>query len=143
MELFVKRGFAFIIDYLLVMIPTSLIVIVFGLIKLLLSIIPILNRLSDLIWLSSIGFLFYLLYEIIALTVFQTTVGKTLMNIKIRQNTQAKLDLGTIVLRSFVKVLFITGYFFWMIILNMLLMLGQSQHKSIHDYISGTSVWEI
>jgi uncharacterized RDD family membrane protein YckC len=142
MELFVKRGFAFIIDYLIIMLPTTIVVIVFGVIKLLLSVIPILNRLSDLIWLSSIGFLFYLLYEIIALTLFQTTIGKALMGLRIRQNDQRPLDLWTILLRSFLKVLFVTGYFFWMIIINMLIALGHNQHKSLHDLIAGTSVWE-
>jgi uncharacterized RDD family membrane protein YckC len=142
MELFVKRGFAFIIDYLIIMLPTTIVVIVFGVIKLLLSIIPILNRLSDLIWLSSIGFLFYLLYEVIALTLFQTTIGKALMGLRIRQNDQQPLELWTILLRSFLKVLFVTGYFFWMIIINMLIALGHNQHKSLHDLIAGTSVWE-
>lgn len=142
MELFVKRGFAFIIDYLFVMIPTALFVIVFGLIKLILSVIPILNVLSDFIWLSSIGFVFYLLYEIISLAVFQTTIGKALMRLKIKQKDSKRLDGWTIVLRSLIKVASITGYLFWVIIINMLLILGKNEHRSIHDWIAGTSVWE-
>ncbi len=142
MELFVKRGFAFIIDYLFVMIPTALFVIVFGLIKLILSVIPILNVLSDFIWLSSIGFVFYLLYEIISLAVFQTTIGKALMRLKIKQKDSKRLDGWTIVLRSLIKVASITGYLLWVIIINMLLILGKNEHRSIHDWIAGTSVWE-
>jgi|SRR5690554_4327165 len=142
MELFIKRGLAFLIDYCIVLIPTSILMLVFGVVKLVLSILPILNVLSDFIWLSSIAFVIYVVYEIFCLSFFSRTIGKTIMGLRIKQNDSYHLDFVTILMRSFIKVFFVSGYFVWVVILNMLFVLGQNQHRSIHDWIAGTSVWE-
>lgn len=142
MELFIKRGLAFIIDYLIVIIPSSIIMLAFGIVKSILSILPVLSFLSDFIWLSAISFIIYAAYEIVCLTVFSRTIGKLLMGLRIKQNNSYHLDFYTILIRSFVKIFFITGYFIWVVIINMLFVLGQNQHRSIHDWIAGTSVWE-
>ena len=142
MELFIKRGLAFLIDYCIVLIPTSILMLVFRVVKLVLSILPILNVLSDFIWLSSIAFVIYVVYEIFCLSFFSRTIGKTIMGLRIKQNDSYHLDFVTILMRSFIKVFFVSGYFVWVVILNMLFVLGQNQHRSIHDWIAGTSVWE-
>ena len=64
------------------------------------------------------------------------------MGLRIKQNDSYHLDFVTILMRSFIKVFFVSGYFVWVVILNMLFVLGQNQHRSIHDWIAGTSVWE-
>lgn len=142
MNLFIKRGLAFIIDYMIVLLPTSLLMLVFGIIKLLISIIPILGRLSGFIWLSGISFTIYLIYESVSLMLFSKTVGKMIMGIQVRKANGGYLDFLTILIRSVFKILFVSGYLVWMIIINMLLVLGQDEHKSVHDWIAGTSVWE-
>lgn len=141
MELFIKRGLAFIIDYMIVIIPASILMLAFGIVKLILSILPILNVLSDFIWLSAIAFFIYVVYEVVCLTLFSRTIGKMIMGLRIKQNNSYELDFITILIRSIVKVLFISGYFIWIVIINMLFVLGKNQHRSIHDWIAGTSVW--
>ncbi len=142
MELFIKRGLAFIIDYILIMIPTSIVLLAFGIVKLVLSVLPFLNVLSDFIWLSAISFVIYVLYEVICLSIFSRTIGKAIFGLRIKQNNSYHLDLSTILIRSVAKIFFVSGYFVWVVIINMLFVLGQNQHRSIHDWIAGTSVWE-
>lgn len=142
MELFIKRGFAFLIDYFIILIPTTILITVFGMIKIILKILPILNVLSDYIWLSSIAFVIYVFYEMICLSLFSRTIGKMVMGLKIKKTNQANLDFVSIVIRSFVKVFSISGYFVWVIIINLLFVLGENQHRSIHDLLAGTSVWQ-
>lgn len=142
MSLFIKRGIAFLIDYMIILIPTSLLMLFFGIIKLLISIIPLLGKLSSFIWLSGIAFTVYLVYETICLVLFSKTLGKMIMGISVRKANGGYLDFLTILIRSFFKILFVSGYLIWMIIINMLLVLGQDEHKSVHDWIAGTSVWE-
>lgn len=142
MELFIKRGFAFLIDYFIILIPTTILITVFGMIKIILKILPILNVLSDYIWLSSIAFVIYVFYEMICLSLFSRTIGKMVMGLKIKKTNQANLDFVSIVIRSFVKVFSISGYFVWVIIINLLFVLGENQHRSIHDLLAGTLVWQ-
>ncbi len=142
MELFIKRGLAFIIDYLIVIIPSSILMLAFGIVKMILAVIPILNVLSDFIWLSAIIFVIYVVYEVVCLTVFSRTVGKMIMGLRIKKENSYYLDFYTVLIRSSIKSFFISGYFIWVVIINMLFVLGQNQHRSIHDWIAGTSVWE-
>lgn len=142
MELFIKRGFAFLIDYFIILIPTTILITVFGIIKIILKILPILNVLSDYIWLSAIAFVIYVFYEMICLSLFSRTIGKMVMGLKIKKTNQDNLDFVSIVIRSFVKVFSISGYFVWVIIINLLFVLGENQHRSIHDLLAGTSVWQ-
>ncbi len=142
MELFIKRGFAFLIDYFIILIPTTILITVFGMIKIILKILPILNVLSDYIWLSAIAFVIYVFYEMVCLSLFSRTIGKMVMGLKIKKTNQDNLDFVSIVIRSFVKVFSISGYFVWVIIINLLFVLGENQHRSIHDLLAGTSVWQ-
>lgn len=142
MELFIKRGFAFLIDYFIILIPTTILITVFGIIKIILKILPILNVLSDYIWLSAIAFVIYVFYEMVCLSLFSRTIGKMVMGLKIKKTNQDNLDFVSIVIRSFVKVFSISGYFVWVIIINLLFVLGENQHRSIHDLLAGTSVWQ-
>lgn len=142
MELFIKRGIAFLIDYVIILIPTSIVVLVFGIIKWLISILPILGGLSEFIWLSGISFSIYLLYEVVSLSLFSSTFGKMLVGLKVRKSNGDRMDFLTILMRSVFKLLFVSGYLVWMIIINMLLVLGHDEHKSVHDWIAGTSIWK-
>lgn len=142
MELFIKRGFAFLIDYFIILIPTTILITVFGMIKIILKILPILNVLSDYIWLSAIAFVIYVFYEMVCLSLFSRTIGKMVMGLKIKKTNQDNLDFVSIVIRSFVKVFSISGYFVWVIIINLLFVLGENQHRSIHDLLAGTLVWQ-
>ena len=141
MELFIKRGIAFLIDYMVMLLPTSIVILFFGVIKWLISILPILGGLSDFIWLAGISFSIYLFYEVISLALFSRTFGKMVVGLKIKKANGERLDFLTILIRSVFKILFVSGYLFWMIIINMLLVLGYNEHKSVHDWIAGTSVW--
>ena len=142
MDLFIKRGIAFLIDYMIILIPTSIFILIFGIIKLLISILPILGGLSDFIWLSGISFSIYLFYEVVSLALFSKTFGKMVVGIKIKKSNGEPLDFLTILIRSVFKILFVSGYLFWMIVFNMLLVLGYNEHKSVHDLIAGTSIWK-
>ncbi len=142
MTLFIKRGFAFLIDYVIVLIPTSVLILVFGLMKLILKILPFFNALSDYIRLSAIAFVMYVFYEVVFLMLFSKTIGKMILGLKIQRMDRHKLDFVTILLRSVAKIFSITGYFVWMTIINFLLVLGNNHHRSIHDLLAGTSVWK-
>lgn len=142
MELFIKRGIAFLIDYLIILLPTSISILFFGIIKWMISILPFLGGLSDFIWLSGIAFTIYLVYEVFTLTFFSRSIGKVIMGLYVRKSNGERLDMITILIRSVFKILFVSGYLFWMIIINMLLVLGNDEHKSVHDWIAGTSIWK-
>lgn len=142
MELFIKRGIAFLIDYLIILLPTIISILFFGIIKWMISILPFLGGLSDFIWLSGIAFTIYLVYEVFTLTFFSRSIGKVIMGLYVRKSNGERLDMITILIRSVFKILFVSGYLFWMIIINMLLVLGNDEHKSVHDWIAGTSIWK-
>jgi uncharacterized RDD family membrane protein YckC len=142
MELFIKRGIAFLIDYMIILLPTGISILFFGIIKWMISVLPFLGGLSDFIWLSGLSFVIYLMYEVFCLMFFSRTLGKIVMGLYVRKNSGESLDFLTILIRSVFKTLFVSGYLFWMIIINMLLVLGQDEHKSVHDWIAGTSIWK-
>lgn len=142
MELFIKRGIAFLIDYAIILLPTSIAILFFGIIKWMISILPILGGLSDFIWLSGISFSIYLCYEVISLSLFSSTFGKMVVGIRVRKSNGERPDFLTILLRSVFKIMFVSGYLLWMIIINMLLVLGHDEHRSVHDWIAGTSIWK-
>ena len=83
MELFIKRAFAFIIDALIVGIPSSMVSLIFLIIRGILSYIPILNILSRFIWVSMIGFVFFLVYEVGCMILFGNTLGKKLVGLRV------------------------------------------------------------
>ena len=141
MELFIKRGLAWLIDAFIVMIPTSIVVLVFGLLKFILSLLPILSTLSNFIWLSAIGFFFYMIYEVTSLLIFQTTIGKALLKIKVRDVHGGYLEPSAIIIRSFLKVLSTSGYFAWLLLINLGVMLIKDESLSLHDYLAGSKVW--
>lgn len=143
MELFIKRVFAFIIDSLIVGIPSSIVSLVFLIIRGILSYIPILNILSRLIWVSMIGFVFFLLYEVICMSIFGNTVGKRLVGLRVLGlKKKGEVDFWAVLLRSFVKIASISGPFSFLLLVNGLIMLLRDEHKSLHDFVSETSVWE-
>lgn len=144
MELFIKRAFAFIIDALIVGIPSSMVSLIFLIIRGILSYIPILNILSRFIWVSMIGFVFFLVYEVGCMILFGNTLGKKLVGLRVLgMKKKGKVDLWSVLLRSFVKVASFSGPFSFLLIINVLIMILRDEHKSLHDYVSESSVWEI
>lgn len=141
MELLIRRAIAWFIDSLIVMIPTTIVVLVFGLLKLILSVLPILSVFSNFIWLSAFGFIFYMIYEVTSLLIFQTTIGKALVGIQVRDNQGLILEPSAILLRSFIKVLSMSGYFVWLLFINVGVMLIKDESISLHDWLAGSKVW--
>lgn len=141
MTLTLRRALGFIIDSLMVWIPLSIVAVVFFITRTILSWIPILNWFTFLFSLSSATFAFFFLYDFLSMVVFNTTIGKTAMMIKVVNEDGHPLTLGQKFLRSLLRAIQFTivGQTFWFINLGIIVLRGEQ--TSIHDLIVGTRVW--
>lgn len=143
MELLIKRIIAHFIDSVLVGIPSFVFNLIFSIFRVLLSILPFMGWLNQPFWRFQLtSTLFFVIYEIIALTVFKTTIGKSLMRLKVRT-----IDLPSsnfrLVLRSLFKALF-TNMFFWVFsLISLLIILTQDSKSSLHDRLARTEVYNV
>jgi uncharacterized RDD family membrane protein YckC len=143
MELAVKRLIAFAIDGLIISIPTLILTILFGILRLIISLIPIVRVLRGLFAISAIGITLFFFYEVICMFLFQTTVGKRIVGLEVLGlQPKGEPDIWTILLRSFVKAISITGPLAFLTVVNGIYMIVKDEHGSIHDIIAGSSVWE-
>lgn len=141
MTLTLRRALGFIIDSLMVWIPLSIVAVVFFITRTILSWIPILNWFTFLFSLSSATFVFFFLYDFLSMVVFNSTIGKTAMMIKVVNEDGHPLTLGQKFLRSLLRAIQFTivGQAFWFINLGIIVLRGEQ--TSIHDLIVGTRVW--
>ena len=143
MELLIKRIIAHLIDSVLVGIPSFVFNLIFSLFRILLSILPFMGWLNHPFWRFQLtSTVFFVIYEIIALSVFKTTIGKSLMRLKVRT-----IDLPSsnfrLVLRSLFKALF-TNMFFWIFsLISVLIILMQDSRSSLHDRLARTEVYNV
>ena len=143
MELAVKRLIAFIIDGLIISVPTLILTIVLGILRLIISLIPIIRIFRGLFAISAIGITLFFIYEVIGLYIFKTTIGKKLVGLEVLGlQPKGKTDIWTILLRSFIKAISVTGPLAFLTVINGVYMLVRDEHGSIHDVIAGSSVWE-
>ncbi len=143
MELAIKRLIAFAIDGLIISIPTLILTILFGILRLIISLIPIVRVLRGLFAISAIGITLFFFYEVICMFLFQTTVGKRIVGLEVLGlQPKGEPDIWTILLRSFVKAISITGPLAFLTVVNGIYMIVKDEHSSIHDMIAGSSVWE-
>lgn len=143
MELAIKRLIAFAIDGLIISIPTLILTIVLGILRLIISLIPIVRVLRGLFAISAIGITLFFFYEVVCMFLFQTTIGKRIVGLEVLGlQPKGEPDIWTILLRSFVKAISITGPLAFLTVVNGIYMIVKDEHGSIHDIIAGSSVWE-
>ncbi|MBS3991135.1 MAG: RDD family protein [Erysipelothrix sp.] len=141
MTLTLRRALGYIIDSMMVWIPLSIIAIVFFITRTIISWIPVLNWFTFLFSLSWISFTIFFIYDFISMLVFNTTVGKTAMLIKVVNDQGYPLDFGQKLLRSILRSLQFTfvGQAFLFINLGIIVLRGEQ--FSIHDLLVGSQVW--
>ncbi len=143
MELAVKRLIAFVIDGLIISVPTLILTVLFGILRLIISLIPVIRVIRGLFAISAIGITLFFFYEVVSLYIFQTTIGKKVVGLEVLGlQPKGEPDIWTILLRSFVKAVSITGPLAFLTVINGIYMLVRDEHGSIHDVIAGSSVWE-
>ena len=143
MELAVKRLIAFVIDGLIISVPTLILTVLFGILRLIISLIPIIRVIRGLFAISAIGITLFFIYEVVSMYIFQTTIGKKIVGLEVLGlQPKGEPDIWTILLRSFVKAVSITGPLAFLTVINGIYMLVRDEHGSIHDVIAGSSVWE-
>lgn len=143
MELAVKRLIAFIIDGLIISVPTLILTVLFGILRLIISLIPIVRVIRGFFAISFIGIFLFFIYEVVSMFLFQTTIGKKVVGLEILGlQPRGEVDIWTILLRSFVKAISISGPLAFLTVINGIYMLVKDEHGSIHDIIAGSSVWE-
>jgi uncharacterized RDD family membrane protein YckC len=143
MELAGKRLIAFIIDGLVISIPTLILTILFGILRLIISVIPIIRVFRGLFAISAIGITLFFFYEVVSMYLFQTTLGKKLVGLEVLGlRPHGEVDIWTILLRSFIKAVSISGPLAFLTVINGIYMLIRDEHGSIHDVIAGSSVWQ-
>lgn len=143
MELAVKRLIAFIIDGLIISVPTLILTVLFGILRLIISLIPIVRVIRGFFAISAIGIILFFIYEVVCMFLFQTTIGKRIVGLEVLGlQSKGEVDIWTILLRSFVKAISISGPLAFLTVINGVYMLAKDEHGSIHDIIAGSSVWE-
>ncbi len=143
MELAVKRFIAFVIDGLIISVPTLILTILFGILRLIISLIPFVRVLRGLFMISAIGIVLFFFYEVVCMFLFQSTIGKKIVGLEVLGlQPKGEPDIWTILLRSFVKAISISGPLAFLSIINVIYMIIKDEHGSIHDLVAGSSVWE-
>jgi uncharacterized RDD family membrane protein YckC len=117
--------------------------VLFGILRLIISLIPIIRVIRGLFAISAIGITLFFIYEVVSMYIFQTTIGKKVVGLEVLGlQPKGEPDIWTILLRSFIKAVSITGPLAFLTVINGIYMLVRDEHGSIHDVIAGSSVWE-
>ena len=143
MELTIKRIIAYCIDSLIVGLPSLILSLVFGFVRLILSLLPFMGFLRHPFWAFSVtSVVVYIVYESIGLIAFKTTIGKYFMNLRVRS-----IDSGVsnfrFILRTIIKAIFSQSYLFILTIISLLIMVFKDKHSSLHDILARTEVYEM
>ena len=141
MTLTLRRALGFIIDSMIVWIPLSIIAIVFFITRTVISWIPVLNWFTFLFSLSWISFVVFFLYDFLSMSVFNSTIGKTAMLVRVVNDQGLPLSFGQKLIRSILRSLQFTfvGHAFLLINLGIVVLRGEQY--SIHDLLVGSQVW--
>jgi uncharacterized RDD family membrane protein YckC len=143
MELTIKRIIAYCIDGLIVGIPSLVLSLVFGFIRLIFSLLPFMGFLRHPFWAFSVtSVVVYILYESIGLIAFKTTVGKYFMNLRVR-SIDSDVSNFRFILRTIFKALFSQSFLFILTILSLVIMVVKDKHSSLHDMLARTEVYEM
>ncbi len=143
MELTLKRIIAYCIDGLIVGLPSLLISLVLGFVRLVLSLLPFMGFLRHPFWAFSVtSVVVYIVYESIGLMVFKTTIGKYFMNLRVR-SIDGDVSNFRFILRTIVKAFFAQSYLFILTIISLLIMIFRDSHSSLHDMLARTEVYEM
>lgn len=143
MELTIKRVIAYCIDGLVVSVPSLILALMFGIMRLVFSVLPFMGFLRHPFWaFQTTTFLIFIAYESIALIAFKTTVGKYLMHIKVK-SLDYEVSNFRFILRTVFKALFAQSYLFLFTIISLLVMIFNDKHSSLHDMIARTAVYEM
>ena len=143
MELTLKRIIAYCIDGLIVGLPSLLISLVLGFVRLVLSLLPFMGFLRHPFWAFSVtSVVVYIAYESIGLMVFKTTFGKYFMNLRVR-SIDGDVSNFRFILRTIVKAFFAQSYLFILTIISLLIMIFRDSHSSLHDMLARTEVYEM
>lgn len=141
MTLTLRRVIGFGIDSLLVGIPLSVIALVFWVLRILLMWIPIFNIFSALFSIAWASFSVFFLYDFLSMLLFNTTVGKMAMRIKVVMHDGSQLTLKQKVLRSLLRALQFSFIGFGLVMINLGVVVLRGENWSLHDLIVGTQVW--
>ncbi len=141
MTLTLRRALGFIIDSMIVWIPLSIIALVFFITRTVISWIPVLNWFTFLFSLSWISFVVFFLYDFLSMMVFNSTIGKTAMLVRVVNDQGFPLSFGQKLIRSILRSLQFTivGHAFLLINLGIVVLRGEQY--SIHDLLVGSQVW--
>ena len=143
MELTIKRIIAYCIDGLIVGLPSLVISLVFGFIRLILSLLPFMGFLRHPFWAFSVtSVVVFILYESIGLIVFKTTIGKYFMNLRVR-SIDSDVSNFRFILRTIFKAIFSQSFLFILTILSLVIMVVKDKHSSLHDMLARTEVYEM
>jgi len=143
MELTIKRVIAYCIDGLVVGLPSLILSLVFGIMRIILSLLPFMGFLRHPFWaFQSTSFILFIVYESIALIAFKTTIGKYLMHIKVR-SIDSDISNFRYILRTVVKGLFAQSFLFLLSLISLFIMIFNDKHSSLHDMIARTEVYEM
>lgn len=141
MTLTLRRAIGFGIDCLIVGIPLSIIAIVFIVLRIILSWIPIFNVFAALFSVAWASFSVFFIYDFFSMVLFNTTIGKMAMNLKVITDNGQPLTITQKLVRSLLRALQFSfvGYVFIMLNLGVVVLRGE--HFSLHDVIVRTQVW--
>lgn len=143
MELTIKRIIAYCIDSLIVGLPSLILSLVFGFVRLILSLLPFMGFLRHPFWAFSMtSVVVFIVYESIGLIAFKTTIGKYFMNLRVRSIDSAVSNFRFI-LRTIIKAIFSQSYLFILTIISLLIMAFKDNHSSLHDILARTEVYEM
>lgn len=144
MQFTTRRILATLVDMIIVSIPVSIISFVFGIFEWIMSFIPVLKWFKWIFHLGSSWFVLpYCLYEIIALALFHTTIGKLLFKVAVEEdNASMHMSLTSIIIRSVVKVLSFQFCAPLFLLISLYIMI-KDPRKSLHDLAAGTTTWQM
>ncbi len=141
MELIVKRIMATIIDEGIVCIPAAMIAGILSLMNYVLSLFPFMSFIRHPVWIFQIVVsLIFIIYETISLFVFKTTIGKSLLNLKVKP-LDDQLEFWDCLSRSTIKSIGLSAPFILISIISVVYMAAGDPHSSIHDIVAKTRVW--
>lgn len=137
-KLFINRTIAVMIDSLIIGIPVFFIDLAFSLIRWIMSWLPIIHHFRFLFSTSFLFVIVYALYEAIMVYFASGTIGKMIMKLDIEKEN-GRMSFSDCLIRGLIKAF---SLHVWIIGAVSAVMALSDSHSSLHDRISGTSVWE-
>ncbi len=136
-----NRLLAAMIDLILVGVPVYVIKMIFSFLGWFISWIPVLRWFGWLFYTGYLMFFAYAAYEIIMMEVFQTTVGKKIMGVRVQSQNGLPLTTRQCVIRGVAKAASIHWFWGLAAVYSLYLMVNNSQ-DSLHDRLAESRVEE-